>query len=169
MTFTPHDARVRAAPDVRRRAGGGAGGGVFELGLRRSSVGANRDTFTDEMALRKKGSRTLVVDDVRYRWVSDLPDDALRAEERVVSFVVQAADVAGARMRACVHWMTVVRAYRAVGKGASKKYDRAPPFVIAQAIRLAIGQGWKNDATGPEHDAGMIDALIDWSALTAED
>lgn len=118
------------------------------------------------MALPRKGSRTLVVSGVRYRWMSDLPDDMLREEDRVVGFVVQRDDGAGARLRARVRWPTIVRAYRAMGKCVSKRFDRAPPFVVAEAIRIATERGWGNE--GPELDAGFLEDAIDWSRLAAE-
>lgn len=120
------------------------------------------------MALPRQGSRVLVVDGIRYRTISDLPDDMIPVSERVVSFIVQRDDGPGARLRATIGWATVVREYRAIGKGASKRYDRAPPFVVAQAIRIAQRRGWQHDRVGPEHDLGHIDELIDWSGLTSD-
>lgn len=120
------------------------------------------------MALPRKGSRALTVDGVRYRWMSDLPDDMLPLPERVVSFQVQRDDGPGARLRARVRWPTVVRAYRALGKVVSKTYDSAPPFVVAQAIRVATTRGWCGTREGNELDLGFVDEVIDWSALDAD-
>jgi hypothetical protein len=83
----------------------------------------------------------------------------------IVSCIVQRDDGAGARLRARIRWMTVVSAYRAVGKVVSKRYDRATPFIVAQAVRLARPRGWHHDHAGPEHDFGWLDDLVDWASL----
>ena len=101
--------------------------------------------------------------------MSDLPDDRAPESDRVVSFVVQRDDGPGARLRAKIGWLRVVHAYRAMGKGASKRHDQAPPFVVAQAIRIAQRRGWQHDRGGAELDLGWLDEVIDWSRLAPPD
>ena len=121
------------------------------------------------MALPRRSSRVIVVDDVRYRWMSDLPDDMLRKQDRVVSFIVQRDDGPGAKLRASVRWAPVVVAYRDVGKVVSHRFDRVPPFVVAQTIRLAIRDGWSSSKAGPVYDAGFVEGRVDWSELASVD
>ncbi len=120
------------------------------------------------MALPRRASRTIVVDTIRYRWMSELPDDMVRREKRTVSFVVQRDGGAGARLRATVRWEPVVERYRTQGKMLSHRFDRVPPFVVAQTIRLAIRDGWSHAAAGPEYDAGFVEGRIDWDELAPE-
>jgi hypothetical protein len=71
------------------------------------------------MALAKKGTRTIVVDGARYRWVV-APDD-----EPGMAIVVELADKPGQRMVTWVDYGTVVA-----------------PGLVAWVIRRALGRGW---------------------------
>ncbi|MFJ8362234.1 hypothetical protein [Streptomyces sp. NPDC093984] len=79
------------------------------------------------MALAKKGTRLITVDDRRYRWVV-APDD-----EPGLAIVVEDADAPAQRMVTWVEHGTVIT-----------------PELLARAIRRARGLGWTPRQRGPQ-------------------
>ncbi|GAA2389811.1 hypothetical protein [Dactylosporangium salmoneum] len=79
------------------------------------------------MALRRKGSRTVVVDGRRYRWVI-----TLRAEP-VQGVVVELAEGPASRLVAYTNEFAVIT-----------------PGMVALGIRAALSAGWEPDMRGPD-------------------
>jgi len=77
------------------------------------------------MALARKGSREIVVDGDRYRWVVSADD------EPGLGIVVEDADGRGQRMVTWVEHGTLIT-----------------PGLVAQVIRWALGRGWTPQRRG---------------------
>lgn len=116
------------------------------------------------MALPKKGSRVIVVDGVRYRYIGD----ATRFEGADFGEVVaELAESPREKIRARFTYTRLSREYRRVGHALSHVRDRLP-FVVHQTILHALSLGWRPDAGGGLRDLGNLDDVIDFSLLRHE-
>jgi hypothetical protein len=79
------------------------------------------------MALRRKGSRTVVVDGRRYRWVIS------SRGEPVQGVVVELAEEPASRLVAYTNQFAVIA-----------------PAMVVTGVRSAVSAGWEPDRRGPD-------------------
>ena len=88
------------------------------------------------MALAKKGSRTITVDETLYRWLVSAQD------EGGLGLVVELAALPAQRM---VTWFT--------------HGDIISPSVVEWAIKSALAQGWNPEKSGREIQFSLVGDL----------
>jgi hypothetical protein len=93
------------------------------------------------MAIRKKGSRRIVVDGVEYRWrIAPLPTRSEEDYACAMTASVQRAENAGQ----VLFVLCGLRAGNILGRPGAV----VTPRQIAAAIRNALATGWKPDQSG---------------------
>ncbi|AFY94269.1 hypothetical protein [Chamaesiphon minutus] len=100
------------------------------------------------MAIAKKGTRLITVDDIEYRWIVQ-PDD-----EPGLGIVVECAENPGQRMITWVEHGNIIS-----------------PWLVRKAILHALDRGWKPKQRGQELNFGFEGILQnprDWIGVPAE-
>ncbi|MEZ2276562.1 MAG: hypothetical protein ACBR12_06565 [Microcoleus sp.] len=104
------------------------------------------------MALAKKGTRLIKVNDVEYRWVVH-PDDEPGMETGLVIFV-ECADNPGQRMMTWVEYGNIIS-----------------PWLVRRAILHALDRGWYPQQKGPEivfRLEGLVSREDNWTGVPSE-
>lgn len=118
------------------------------------------------MALPKKGSRNIVVDEVKYRWMGD----AAKFEGDDFAFLfIELSDDPRQKIKASFSWTKLNAAYKKVNHKLSKVFDRPPSFVVRQTILYALENGWKPEEGGGVLDLGNLDDKLDYSQMKEQD
>ena len=102
------------------------------------------------MAMRKVGSRSLVVDGYRYHWrVRQTPTYAQGAYASALTFLVQGAD-GGSVLRVTANGP---RPDNWLGQPGVV----ITPSIVADAIRRALAAGWRVSVNGPAFKLALAD------------
>jgi hypothetical protein len=138
MRTTPEGSRHRI---VRRTRGPRA----------KHGVSCPHRASSKAVAFPTKGSRVIVVDGVRYRYIG-LFSERDRMPDECHALRVQLASEPRPVLRAEVGYA-----------------EMKPAYVVRQAIHIGLRDGWRPSEPGREHDLGNLDARVDGSALRPTD
>jgi hypothetical protein len=95
------------------------------------------------MTLARKGSRTIVVDGITYRWkVRHRPTYPQGLGWTPLSYVAEQSGRSGALLVVTVPWAHP-------GNWVGMESAAIRPAMVAQAIRMAKTHGWRPDLPGP--------------------
>ncbi len=110
----------------------------------------------------KKGTRTIEVDGVRYRYRGD----AWRMEgDDCGEVLIELADRGREKVRATFTYTKLSAEYRRVGHALSHAADTMPPYVVRQTILHALSVGWDPHSGGGLRELGNLDEVLDFSGL----
>ncbi|WP_372371068.1 hypothetical protein [Candidatus Uabimicrobium sp. HlEnr_7] len=95
------------------------------------------------MALRKKGSRVITVDDIKYRWV-------VATDKKGLHFVAEYADEPGQRI--------VVAFHREDQNGEATSVT---PADVQSLIKIALQKGWKPQKKAHQLHLGQGEKILE--------
>ncbi|MCG3040982.1 hypothetical protein L7D48_10475 [Streptomyces sp. S1A] len=108
------------------------------------------------MALRRKGSRRIVVDGTAYRWrLRGRPTYDQGMCWSPCTYAVEGADRPGA-----VLVVTTDRPH--TGNGVGVPADPVLPGEVAHAVRTALARGWKPERPGSPFHLDRSDGFVPW-------
>ena len=114
------------------------------------------------MALPKKGSRSITVDNIKYRWVGDLTNFE---GENFGVLLIELYNEPRQKIRATFSWTQISREYKKVNQKLSKVFDNPPPYIVRQTILYGLMIGWKPYSGGGLLDLGNLDHKLDYENM----
>ncbi len=110
------------------------------------------------MALPKKGTRKINVNEVVYRYIGDAYD--FEGISRVL-LIAELAENPRQKIRATFNFDELNSAYKKTGHRLSKIADKVPPFFARACILLALKSGWQPESGKGVLDLGDVTGKID--------
>ncbi|HAS46895.1 MAG TPA: hypothetical protein DCS93_40795 [Microscillaceae bacterium] len=118
------------------------------------------------MALPKKGSRSIVVEDIKYRWMGDAAN--FEGDNFGLLFI-EHYDNPRQKIKATFSWTRLNNAYKKVGHQLAKAYDNPPPYIVRQTILYGLKNGWKPNAGGGVLDLGNLDSQLNYEDMNEQE
>lgn len=115
------------------------------------------------MALPKKRNRTIIVNDIKYRWTGFvLSQDSFNAPAHLI---IELYENPKQKIRAFFSWEKMNTEYKKVDHRLSKYLDATPPYIVRQTILYALKNGWVPNKGGGILELGNLDDKIDYTEL----
>ncbi len=114
------------------------------------------------MALPEKGSRSIIVDGIKYRWCGF----ATRAEgDDQAEVLIELFDEPRQKLKALFSWTKLHKEYKKVNQKLSVYADHPPPYVVQQTILYGLMHGWEPDKRGGVIFLGNLNEELDFSMM----
>ena len=118
------------------------------------------------MALPKKGSRRIVVNDIEYRWIGDAAH--FEGDDFGV-LCIELYNNPRQKVKASFTWNRLNREYKKVNHRLCKVIDNPPPYIVRQTILYALDNGWKPDSGGGLLDLGNLDDKLNYAEMIEQE
>lgn len=115
------------------------------------------------MALPKKGSRAIIVNDIKYRWIGFVLQHDSPNEPAYV--IIELYENPKQKIRAFFSWEKMNMEYKKIGHRLSKYLDATPPYIVRQTILYALKNGWNPNKGSGILELGNLDDKIDYTEL----
>ena len=109
------------------------------------------------MALPKKRSRTIIVDEIPYRYIVTANDD-------YIDLILEQEEIQGQRLTVSFRYHTIPSA----SGGGTIQRNQITPVVVKRAILYALSNGWTPNQKAKELRMNFIDKEIQLNLLSEE-
>ena len=114
------------------------------------------------MGLPKKGSRSIIVNDVKYRWIGCATN---YQGEDYGGLIIELFNEPKQRIRANFTWTKLRADYKNVNHRMCKIVDSPPPYIVRQTVLYGLDNGWEPTETGRLIDFGNLDDKLNYKQM----